>query len=142
MRRGLIVAALGLAVLPVGWPERPDRALAQQGARAEWVWFNEDPPAAPATRYFRRVLTINRPVEQPVDEAVLDPTATNAFTVWVNGAEVGKADDWKKVRAFDVRKHLIHGRNVIAVEARYTGGPVGLLARLGYVPNGMSKEAV
>src|SRR5262249_38121568 len=103
--------------------------------------YNAPNPAPPGTRYFRYVFRIDRPVEQPVDEGVLDITATNAFTVWVNGKQVGKGDDWKKVRAFDVQKLLVHGLNVIAVEARHTEGPAGLLARLGYVPNGMSKLA-
>jgi putative membrane-bound dehydrogenase-like protein len=140
MKRALILAALGLAVLPLGWVGPP--VYAQRPGRAQWIWFNEPDPAPPGTRYFRMVFRINRPVQQPVDEAILDLTATHSFTVWVNGKQVGKGNDWKKVRAFDVQKLLVHGSNVIAVEARHTKGPAGLLARLGYVPNGLSKLAV
>ncbi|MCC6417807.1 MAG: hypothetical protein IT429_06110 [Gemmataceae bacterium] len=149
IRRTLLVTALGLLAL-AGWrlADRPGRVAAQPqpqptATRAQWVWFNEPTPTTPATRYFRKVFTIDRPIENPVDEGILDLTATDRFTVWVNGAEVGKGDDWKRVRAFDVRKYLVHGPNVIAVAVKHDGtGPAGLLGRLGYVPNGMSKLAV
>src|ERR1051325_10480083 len=111
MRRGLILAALGLIVLPAAWVERPKRALAQQGPAVQWIWFNEGAPATsapPGLRYFRRVFNINRPVEIPVDEATLDITAADAFTVWINGARVGQGDDWKRVYRFDVKKYLVH----------------------------------
>ncbi|HYT90487.1 MAG TPA: hypothetical protein VEL76_17405, partial [Gemmataceae bacterium] len=145
MRRGLILVALGLIVLPIGWVEQPGPALAQQGAAVQWIWFNEGDPArsAPAgTRYFRRVFNINRPVEIPVDEATLDITADDAFTVWVNGTRVGQGDNAKRVYRFDVKKHLVHGNNAISVEAKHTKGPAGLLVRLGYVPNGLTRLAL
>src|SRR5689334_12207086 len=113
MKRTLILTALALTVLAAAWTVWPRAVQAQRPERAQWIWFNEDNPGA-ATRYFRKVFAINRDVQEPVDEAVLDLTATDAFTVWVNGALVGKGDDPKRVKAFDVRKHLVHGRNVIA----------------------------
>jgi putative heme-binding domain-containing protein len=145
MRRGLILVALGLIALSVCWVDQPEPALVQQGPAVQWIWFNEGDPArsAPAgTRYFRRVFNINRPVEIPVDEATLDITADDAFTVWVNGHKVGQGDTWKRVYRFDVKKHLIHGNNVVAVEAKNIEGAAGLLVRLGYVPNGMSRLAM
>src|SRR5262245_7615320 len=99
-------------------------------AAVQWIWFNEGDPAtsAPAeTRYFRKVFTIDRPVQKVVDEGTLDITADNAFTVWINGVEAGKGDNWQKVYRFDVTKLLIHGKNVIAVQARNTEGPAGLM---------------
>src|SRR5262245_34177433 len=79
----------------------------------QWVWFNEGDPlkSAPAeTRYFRRVFTVNRPVPKPVDEATLQITADNSFTVWVNGAKVGTGNCWQTLYSFDVKKHLVHGK--------------------------------
>ncbi len=145
MKRAWIFGAVGLLALAAWWLLPTAESPAQTGQRVQWIWFNEGDPAqdAPAeTRYFRRVFNINRPLEQPVDEGTLDITADNAFTVWVNGVQVGKGDDWKRVYRFDVRKLLAHGNNVIAVEAKNSEGPAGLLVRLGYVPNGMSKLAV
>src|SRR5262249_52198953 len=101
----------------------------------QWIWFNEGDPAqsAPAeTRYFRKVFQIDRPVQKVVDEGTLDITADNVFTVWVNGHEVGKGDQWQKVYRFDVTKLLVHGNNVVAVEARNTEGPAALMVRLAY----------
>src|SRR5262249_55832656 len=48
----------------------------------------------------------------------------------------------KRVYSFDVKKHFRVGRNVLAVEARNKSGPAGLLVRLGYVPNGLTREVV
>jgi putative heme-binding domain-containing protein len=141
MKRSWTLAAL--AVLAVVCSLRPWQADGQQPAsKAYWIWFPEGDPATVApkgTVYFRKVFNINRPIQQPVDEAILDITADNEFTVWVNGALVGKGKEWKVVLSFDVKKHLVHGQNVIAVEAVNTDGPAGLLVRLGYLPNGMSK---
>jgi putative heme-binding domain-containing protein len=138
---GLFVAAC----LAVGLAQGPWGLWAQQAGGVQWIWFNEGDPVqeAPAqTRYFRKVFAIDRPIQKPVDEATLDITADSAFTVWVNGALVGKGSDWKRVYRFDVQPHLVHGKNVIAVEATNSDGPAGLLVRLGYVPNGLSKLAV
>ena len=71
----------------VRWSVKPD------GVR--WIWFNEgNPPAeAPAeTRYFRRTFSVDRPGLKPVEDAALDITADNGFTVWVNGALVFEAE--------------------------------------------------
>jgi glucose/arabinose dehydrogenase len=60
----------------------------------------------------------------------------------VNGSRVGSGSDWKLVQCFDVAKLLVDGKNVIAVEAANNGGPAGLLVRLSYVPNGLSRMVV
>jgi putative heme-binding domain-containing protein len=131
-----LLVSFALAVQPT------PLAHAQPAAGASWIWFNEGDPArsAPAgTCYFRKAFGIDRPFQKPVDEGTLDITADNAFTVWVNGVEVGKGNDWKKVYRFDVMKHLVHGRNVLAVKAENDGSAAGLLVRLAYVPSGQSR---
>ena len=91
-----LVALAGLAALtlPGG---RPARAADTTGV--QWIWFNEGDPLveAPAeTRYFRRVFN----ARGPVDEATLDLTADNSFTVWLNGVKIGSGSDWKRVERF------------------------------------------
>ena len=142
-------AAPGLACLAawlvVAAEPKPEPKEPKSAAEPQWIWFDEGNPAAEApaeTRYFRRVFTITRPVPNPIDEATLDITADNAYTVWVNGVEVGTGDDWKTVRHFDVKRLLVDGKNVVAVEARNTDGPAGLMVRLGYTPNGFPKMAL
>src|SRR5438132_261707 len=75
----------------------PSEAHGQPAARVHWIWHKEADPTRPlpagTVRYFRRAFTIDRPVQQPVDEAMLDVAATGRFIVWVNGAQVGKGED-------------------------------------------------
>src|SRR3712207_6745170 len=98
MRRGWFLA-LGLfvaAATALWWHSGTTPVQAQQGRGVQWIWFNEGTPVREVpseTRYFRRTFTIDRPVQKVVDEADLDITADNAFTVWVNGALVGKGND-------------------------------------------------
>jgi putative heme-binding domain-containing protein len=137
--RQILTAALWLGSLTAIFGFQ---TIARADSGVQWIWFNEGDPVnnAPAgTRYFRRAFNVSR----WADEATLDITADNAFTVWFNGVKVGSGDDWKKVYRFDVRPHIVDGKNVIAVEARNgKQGPAGLLVRLAYVPNGQSRLAV
>lgn len=141
MKRAGILGVVALAAVAtlVAW--RPWEVQAQQAGGVQWIWFDEGDPAtsAPAgTRYFRKVFEIAR----GADEGSLDITADDRFTVWINGQKIGTGDDWKKVRAFDIKKHLVEGRNLIAVEAANNDGAAGLLVRVGFIPNGQSKTAV
>jgi putative heme-binding domain-containing protein len=133
----LLVAAL--AVFALGWPSGP--AHAQPAAGVQWIWHDEGDPLkeAPAeTRYFRRTFDVGRAVE----EAQLDVTADRSFRVWLNGVEVGSGDDPKTVRRFDVARHFVKGKNVLAVEARGGGGPAGLLVKLTYNGIGLPKTVL
>lgn len=109
------------------------------GSGVNWIWA---PNAATGKVCFRKSFEIPRPFAHPTDEATLHITADNAFTVWLNGVKVGSGDDWHKGFKFDVNGLTRPGRNVLAVEAVNSEGPGGLLVRLGFIPNGMSKLAV
>jgi putative heme-binding domain-containing protein len=133
-----LVALAGLAALTLPG-NRPARAADTTGV--QWIWFDEGDPlveAPAATRYFRRVINLSR----PLDEATLDITADNAFTVWINGEKVGAGDDWKRVERFDVKKHCRVGDNVIAIEARNDGKAAGVIVRLAYILNGDTVRAL
>src|SRR5436190_10891654 len=114
-------AAAAAALILVGWSfwqSGPQETHAQSAPKVQWIWHDDKSPALEqeqGTRYFRKVFTINRPIEKPVDEGVLDITADDEFTVWVNGTQVGRGATWQRVYAFDVMKLLKHGPNVIAV---------------------------
>ncbi len=152
MSRTAFLPLLGLACLTgclaAAVAPKPDSKESKEPKSAEepqWVWFNEGNPAveAPAeTRYFRRVFTVNQAAERPIDAAELEITADNGYTVWLNGAEVGKGADWKVVDRFDVKEHLLHGKNILAVEAHNDGGPAGLMVRLAYAPSGKPRLAL
>ncbi|MDW8223253.1 MAG: c-type cytochrome [Gemmatales bacterium] len=136
----LISAAYVLAQAEKSKP----RAPAATGG-AYWIWHDEGDPTREAPegiRYFRRVWEINRPFDIVVDEATLDITADNHFIVWVNGHRIGNAGNWTQVYRFDIKPYLVHGHNVIAVQARNDGGPAGLLVRITYTPNGQTRLAL
>jgi putative heme-binding domain-containing protein len=137
--RTRVVALLGLALLAAGswccWA-----AFAQAPPAVSWIWFDEGDPHADApaeVRYFRRVFTAD-PLK-PGEEAILEITADNGYRVWLNGTKVGSGNSWQMLDHYDVRKRLVAGKNVFAVEARNEGGPAGLLVRLSVGPKGKGK---
>jgi putative heme-binding domain-containing protein len=146
MRRGRLLGIgsliLGIVTLTIAAQRK---AAPAESTEVQWVWFDEGDPLqeAPAeTRYFRRVFTIDRPVQKVVDEAQLEITADNSFVVWVNGTKVGSGNEWKNIFRFDTKKLMRNGPNVIAVEANNEGGPAGLIVKLSYVPNGQTRLAL
>jgi hypothetical protein len=103
---------LALLVVGIGWyalaqtekakpkPKPTPRPVTSPSGAAFWIWHDEGEPAREApvgTRYFRRVWEINRPTQIVVDEATLDITADNAFTVWINGKRIGSGSNWSQV---------------------------------------------
>ena len=147
MSRAASLVFIGLVCLPgLAAAEPKERPKGpKSAAEAQWIWFDEGNPAveAPAeTRYFRRVFTVDQAADRPIDAASLDITADNGYTVWLNGAEVGKGSDWMVPDHYDVKAQLLHGKNVLAVEARNTDGPAGLMVRLAYTPSGKPRLAL
>jgi putative heme-binding domain-containing protein len=145
MLRNPLLGSLALACLVAALACPSPEARGQAPGEPQWVWFNEGDPRldAPAeTRYFRRVFAIKRLGKNLVDEATLQITADNAYRVWINGTEVGKGSTWETLDRYDVRRHLIDGKNVIAVEARNEGGPAGLVVHLTYAATGRTKQVL
>lgn len=105
-------------------------------AGAKWIWFPEDgQPSAAAplgSRYFR--LTVNLPQDRAVKRAIFLGTADDAFTLFVDGAEAGKSDDWYLPKSIDLTGLIHGGANELAVEARNVGdsgpNPAGLIGAL------------
>ena len=100
---------------------------------ANWIWHPEMDVAklrAPAgTRYFRHHADI--PPGQKIKSANCKITADDSFTMYVNGKTAGKGRRWNQLYSLDIRKHLIAGRNVIAVEATNSGnGAAGLICEI------------
>jgi putative membrane-bound dehydrogenase-like protein len=97
--------------------------------KANWIWFDEGNPlreAPSGTIYFRK--TFDEPYE--LQEADIHITCDNAFVLYINGKEIGRGNEWKDGKVFDVKPHLVRGKNVIAVRATNEGGPAGLVAWL------------
>jgi putative membrane-bound dehydrogenase-like protein len=104
-------------------------ADAQVAPKANWIWFDEGNPLRQApseTIYFRK--TFEEPFE--LLEADIHITCDNAFVLFINGKEIGRGNEWKDGKVFNVKDHLVRGKNVIAVRATNDGGPAGLVAWL------------
>ena len=101
---------------------------------AKWIWRKEGSPAiaAPvATRYFRRVITVDE--SNPVQTARLVMTADNSFECWINGRRVGAGDNFGRTYSMNVGSLLKPGANVIAVAANNGAehpNPAGLIGML------------
>src|SRR5436190_18456495 len=88
-----------------------DASLAPGAGRADeaelyWIWTSEAKTTSelPAgTRWFRKTFFIDRPIANPMDDAILEVTADNGFTVWFNGVQVGTGNDWHRMYRFDVK---------------------------------------
>jgi hypothetical protein len=99
---------------------------------SKWIWFNEGRPersAPPGKRYFRRVFTLDNPVQS----AILTMTVDNEFECWVNGKRVSEGHEYREASVVNVTRHLVAGTNSIAVLAENTTdapNPAGLLAAL------------
>jgi len=111
-----------------------ESAAAESGGAA-WIWHGDasTPLNLPACkRYFRRHVTI--PTDRPIKSAVCSITADNSFVLFINGKRVGSGADWQQAHPFNVKAHLVPGKNVLAVMAsNWRGGggnPAGLLVRL------------
>jgi putative heme-binding domain-containing protein len=132
----LLILGLGLGL--------PVPLYAQSLPRVQWIGPGENKPqAAAGAYYFRRAFVLHSATEPPVEEAGLDLAARGPFTVWLNGTLLGQGQDPRRIFSFEVRKYLRNGENVLAVAVQpLPGQPLGLLVRLGYVPNGQSKQAL
>jgi hypothetical protein len=96
--------ALGVEQSPLDRPVEP-----------RWIW--NDPKAAEraeaGTIYLRKA--VNLPVEPT--QAALAASCDNSFKLFVNGKEATSGNDHTKPKLVDVRKHLVKGMNLFAVEA-------------------------
>ncbi|MCW3058479.1 MAG: inverting alpha-L-rhamnosidase, partial [Capsulimonas sp.] len=64
----------------------------------------------------------NLPNVKTIKRAQFVGTADNAFTLYVNGKEAGKSDDWRTPQMIDVAPLLHDGANILAVQARNNPG--------------------
>ena len=116
--RNRLLPALASLILAAG--------LNAADATPHWLWSGANGGANEEVA-FRKSFT----VEGKPASAKLSVTCDNHATVWVNGQQVGKTDEWKEPANIDVTKHLVAGANVIAVLGKNDeAGLAGVVARL------------
>ena len=99
---------------------------------ADWIWFDvekDDRRALPdpGSYYFRHRFDLPR---ERIASAELLISVDQAFRLALNGRDIARGMDWRRVYRMDVAKHLRPGTNVLAVEGYNTGtvpNPAGLL---------------
>lgn len=114
---GLALLAVAQNAAPTGW------------AGASWVWDQPDAHQVAQSndpRYLRRTFTL----PGKATKAELWITADNHYTVYLNSQKIGADGEWSTVEKYDVAKHLVSGKNVLAIQVKNQGGPAGIIARL------------
>jgi putative heme-binding domain-containing protein len=111
-------------------------ALGQEGATPpHWIWYptgkaSSQTPAE--SRYFRKSFFVKEP-----SRLVLDATADNAFTLYLDGKPVATGEDWHTTQSFETK--LAIGPHVLAaVASNEAPGPAGFLVRGGVLPLGQN----
>jgi len=128
MSRHSFALASSIAILALTTATPPD-SVAQVTPKANWIWFDDGNSFKAAPKeivYFRKTFEENYELQ----EAEMHITCDNAFVLFINGKEIGSGREWKDGRVFNVKDHLVRGKNVIAVQATNSGGPAGLVAWL------------
>ena len=100
---------------PVDWVFEATNHLGQ------WIWDTNT--------FDKQTARFTRPFEVPagtkVTSAILHITVDNGYTLFIDGAEIGRGSDWRTVTEYDVTELLGPGRHVVGVEGfndRLEGG--------------------
>ncbi len=112
---------------PATQPARAPVAAPKSG-EAEWIWSPAHPKdrVPPAMCLFRKSFDA-----RDVEQAELQIACDDQYELFLNGRLVGKSDEWKLLKKFDILRFLVPGRNVIAVKAyNREGSSAGLIARV------------
>jgi putative heme-binding domain-containing protein len=127
MKKLSLLAAIALTLLVTWSLAQP---TPQSGwANAQWIWDEPDAHKTPQNNE-PRYLRLNFTLDAKPSAAELWATADNTYVAYVNGQKVGDGNEWASVQKYDVAKHLVVGKNVVAIKATNQGGVAGAIARL------------
>jgi len=98
---------------------------------AKWIWSGEDDSFLTAplgVRRFQRTIELREGEE--LDTATIYLAADDAFTLTVNGREVGQGSNFNRIAKFDLGNVLHTGKNLIEIAVENSGiapNPAGLI---------------
>jgi len=115
----------------------PDSPFAKEASQAgitgstmldssAWVWTQ--PGEGPGTAYFRKTFEVQEAT--PPQQAILYITADDAYTVWLNGKQLGSGTEWNRIQSYNLTPQLLMGKNLIAIQAINGAGPRALIAEV------------
>jgi len=93
-------------------------------ATPNWIWLNAE-NADDQTIYFRKTIT----TRGRITGAKLYATCDNEMTIFLNGKQVLQSGNFTQPVFADVLNNMKRGKNVLAVRAKNSGGPGGLLVK-------------
>lgn len=103
-------------------------ALFATAQEPQWIWAQDHEQGnIPIGRcFFRKAFRMTQP-----ESGQISIWCDDKYTLYVNGMRVSEGMSWQKPDQHDVTKHLIQGRNVVAVAVQNSeGNTAGLAARL------------
>lgn len=112
--------------------DKPDAAggppASQPPVPVQWIWggANDEVPPAGQQMVLRKTLKLGSPIARGA--AVF--TCDNEFTLYVNGREVDRGDDWTKLHLLPLRGLLKEGDNQLVFVVKNAGSsanPAGLM---------------
>lgn len=77
-----------------------------------WIWAKQ--VLNKQTIYLWKAFQVPKP--SPVVQAELSISADNAYTVWLDGQEIGSGSDWRTLSIYELNGKLAPGTHVLAVE--------------------------
>ncbi len=133
LARMIVAAAVALGLAAGSTPAV--FGFQREATAPHWIWHrsatSSETRSFPAeTRYFRKAFRVKEG-----SRLVLDVTADNAFSLYLDGKLVAEGNDWASARHFETK--IEAGPHVLAVRASNEAvGPAGLLLRGGVLPLG------
>lgn len=89
-----------------------DAAVAAVKGLGYWIWAKD--VLNKQTIYLWKSFKV--PKSNPVVHAQLSISADNAFTVWIDGCEIGGGSDWRTLSVYEMSGKLAPGTHVLTVE--------------------------
>lgn len=91
----------------------------------EWIWSHKDPKDSDRA-FFRKTIELT---EKP-KAATIVAACDNAFTLFVNGKQIGSHQGWESAAKDNLLPHLATGKNVIAIRGTNEGGIAAMIAQI------------
>ena len=103
----------------------PFLAVAADWGQANWLWDHKpSDKASNAPRHFRRIIELPAAPKK----AIIQLTADNHYTLFLNGKELGKDGNWNSAERISLP--LVAGTNTVRCEVRNQGGSAGFIASI------------
>ena len=123
-------SAKWISMTPSKW--KPDSSVAGLDLDgAQWIWqAGVDPKTPIGIAYFTKMI----PLHKKIKSATITLTGDDAFSLTVNGDELGKSNDWKSPATIDLTKRLKIGDNILEITGENRGDAGGVIGKVQIVP--------